>query len=94
MISWDGIFWGEQKKPQTISNIQPSIRPMRPAINPNGQKILLPEEKLEKDQIQRAKVDAVQDANARNANQGTFEELKKLFVELQNGLNKSGLQGQ
>ncbi|KAA6378372.1 MAG: hypothetical protein EZS28_026101 [Streblomastix strix] len=94
VLSWDGIFWGEQKKPQTTTDIQPSIRLQRPAINPNGQRVVLPEEKLEKDQIQRAKADAVQDANARNANQGTFEELKKLFVVLQNGLNKSGLSGQ
>ncbi|KAA6382860.1 MAG: hypothetical protein EZS28_021613 [Streblomastix strix] len=93
MLSWNGRNWGE-KKPQTTTDIQPSIRPQRPTINPNGQRIVLPEEKLEVEQFTRSKQDALRDPNIRTTNQGTFEELKSLFFELQNGQNANGISGQ
>ncbi|KAA6386230.1 MAG: putative ubiquitin carboxyl-terminal hydrolase [Streblomastix strix] len=93
MLNWDGRFWGE-KKPQTTTDIQPSIRPQRQTITLNGQRIQLPEEKLEVEQFNRAKQDALRDPNIRTTNQGTFEELKNLFFELQNSQNTTGIQGQ
>ncbi|KAA6398638.1 MAG: hypothetical protein EZS28_005834 [Streblomastix strix] len=93
MLSWDGRSWGE-KKPQTTTDIQPSIRPQRPTINPNGQRIVLPEEKLEVEQLIKSKQDALRDVNLRTTNQGTFEELKNLFIELKNGQNTTGISGQ
>ncbi|KAA6393452.1 MAG: putative Ubiquitin carboxyl-terminal hydrolase [Streblomastix strix] len=93
MLSWDGKLWGE-KKPYTTTDIQPSIRPQRPTIAQYGERIQLPEEKLEVEQFNRAKADALKDANIRTTNQGTFEELKQLFIELQNNQNTTGIQGQ
>ncbi|KAA6396739.1 MAG: putative NEK protein kinase [Streblomastix strix] len=94
MLSWDGKFWGSQKQPQTTTDVQPSIRPQRPSANPTRERIQLPEEKLEVEQFNRAKQDALRDVNLRTTNQGTFEELKKLFIELQNGPNTNGISGQ
>ncbi|KAA6392100.1 MAG: hypothetical protein EZS28_012374 [Streblomastix strix] len=94
MLSWDGKFWGSQKQPQTTTDVQPSIRPQRPSTNPTRERIQLPEEKLEVEQFNRAKADANRDVNLRTANQGTFEELRKLFIQLQEGQNTTGISGQ
>ncbi|KAA6400944.1 MAG: hypothetical protein EZS28_003528 [Streblomastix strix] len=93
MLTWDGRNWGE-KKPQTTTDIQPSIRPQRPTNTPNGQRIILPEEKLEVEQFTRSKQDALRNVDLRITNQETFEELKNLFIELQNGQNANGISGQ
>ncbi|KAA6389735.1 MAG: hypothetical protein EZS28_014736, partial [Streblomastix strix] len=92
MLSWDGKFWGSQKQPQTTTDVQPSIRPQRQT--PIGERIILPEEKMEIEQYTKSKTDALRDANLRITNQGTFEELRKLFIQLQEGQNTTGIQDQ